>query len=225
MSEQEQVRTLKDLGRYTVYSTIVLQPRLLGRPDRCANENAGSMYGNDARRVQAFGYSVGQRVPGTNWAATRAETNMIVAAQFVDEEIKARGLCWRVSARTPGEFRIDGIAVPYAVIREDMQELIGAARVAFYVGGEKPFYDAPLALRAVEYTADDVQKPEVDGVAAVEDAVGSWGQRLTVIDPPLPFARLQKFYWEIQFPDRLPHLLGPVTMVCGIDSTRMRGVC
>lgn len=222
------VRTLKDVGRFSLFSTVVLQPALLGRPDRLDAEEQSTAfrlgYLRDGRVVAAFGHSVGQRLPGTKRVATRLETNMSVAAQFVDESIHVTGLCWRIPVWTPAEFRLEQDASAYDVTTEDIREFVGAAKIAFFVGGEKPFYELPLAARPMAFDAEDGW-PAADGEAVRQDALGSWGQYLTDIDPYLPVGRLEKFWWEIQFPDRLPVLGGPVTVVCVIETKRSRGVC
>lgn len=218
---------IKDLGRYTLFSTVVIQPTLLGRPDRLDHDEVSTAYRfgyiNNARGVAAFGHSIGQRLPGTRRVATRLDTNMRVAAQVVDEGIEALGLGWRIPVQTPGEFRLDQQDHPYVVSQDDVREFVGAAKIAFYCGGEKPFYELPLASRPIVFDADDTQHP-VEDETIRQDAIGSWGSYLTVIAPRLLVARLEKFYGEVQFPDRLPHLQGPLTFIYVIETQRSRGV-
>jgi len=223
----QEIRMIKDLGPFTLFSTVVLQPTLLGRPDRIDHEESEQPYRLgytlDARRVAAFAHCIGQRVPGTRRAATRLDTNMNIAAQIVDEERWVNGLGWRIPARTPAEFRLQEGELAYEVTRADVREFVETAKICFYSGGDKPFYELPLAARPVVFDADDTQHP-VDDEAVREDAIGSWGQRLTTIEPALPLHRLEKFWWEVQFPDRLPHLEGPLTLICAIEAVRSRGV-
>ena len=214
------IYSIRDVGRFTLFSTVVLQPEWLGRPDPNVAARPGYL---DDRTVLAFGYCVGQALPGTRRAATRHETNMNVAAQCVDESFAADGLIWRIPALTPAEFRIDGVERPYEVTSQDVREFVGAARMGFYCGGEKPFYEVPLAARPVIHDADDSAQPE-DGDEIHQDAVGSWGQRLTVISPSFQLQRLEKFWWQIDFTARLPELGGPVTVICAIENARTRAV-
>lgn len=223
------IYTMKDLGNFTLFSTVVLQPELLEHPERADAEERSAAYrwgySADCRRVAAFGYCVGQRLPGTKWAATRMETNMMVAAQAVDEGIHATGLLWRIPAQTPDAFRLVPQGTPYVVTIDDVREFVGTAKIAFYSGGEKPFYELPLAARPIVLDEDDGWPGEADDEAVRRDAIGSWGQRLTDVDPYLKLARVEKFWWEVQFSDRLPKLGGPVTLICAIETKRSRGVC
>ena len=186
---------IKDVGTYSVYSTLLLSEAL--------------WRGERPHETRWFCYSIGQQVPGSprTMAATRLETNLPVANQFVDEGMSITQIELVIPHVALADYQINPEAGPYKVTEEDVASLMASAYVGFFAGGEKAFVEAvlmDLPTISVEELSD--QLPE-SGFSY--EGVGGWIMRLQKNeDTPLNIGRIEKFWGALDCGMRSPPCFG-----------------
>lgn len=216
-SDDWPVGTVKDIGPYPVWSTALL----------CEN----GAWDNDSRRtIRFFCYHIGGLVSGAQTAlsATRLETNMNVANQFVDERMNITNIELVIPRVAMATYQINPKTGHYAVSDEDLQSLVAETHASFYVGGDKPFAECVLAQKSLRTVDSVIGNPEMGDIL---EGVGGWVARIADFsDHPLPVGRIEKFWGELNWPRAFPSFgkhgynpaVIPVTMV--LNGTRTRGV-
>lgn len=210
------VWAIKDEGPYQIYSTILLPDLLSG---------TSSESGRD--RI-FFGYSIGGQVPGAaaSFPASRLETNMRVASQFVDETMRIRSIDLAIPCVSRAEYQIDPAGGPYTVSEKDVAAIAATYHSAFYVGGDKPFVESNLHYQPFERRG---KLPQRDGYFFLHG--GGWITRLGEFDKKreLPVGRIEKFWGMLSSIRGVPIELGqhrynkaivPVTMILNVFRTR-----
>lgn len=223
--QPEPVYVLKDIGPYPVWSTA-----LLSTPPAVPAEDGSSKI---ARITDAmfFCYSIGGNVWGASKStpATRLETNIRVANQFVDESLALSSVDLIVPRVALPWYQHNPAAGPYVVTEQDIASLAAYGVANFYCGGDKPFVEAPLAHRAaVPVTPDKLRDPDLKSIVA---HAGGWIFRLAEFLPeqPLRIRRIEKFWGTLAFPHGFPvfgqHAYNPavIPVAMVLNGQRARG--
>ena len=174
-----QVRSLKDVGNYDVWTTLILQSAATG-------EQTG------------FSYGVGGMVPGTNVNSTKLETNLRVPHQFVDESMNVKGIAIQIERATPAAFQAAGApGTAYTATLDDFREIECHTLFRMHIGGDKPFAEGLVTWFAEGggiYGNSNANNAEVlSNNVPTYAAVRQWGY-------PLPIGRIEKFWAELSWP-------------------------
>lgn len=205
-----QVRSLRDVGEYDVYSMIVVD-----------NAQTGKLF--------AFAYQVGGQVPGTGITATELETNMRVPNQFVDESMSVYGIAIMVHRATVDDFQASDPQVTYTTTLDDFREIEAYTHFTMHVGGDKPFAEGYVTWFGEGggiYGMSNANNGEVlaNNVPTIA-AVRRWEYKL-------PIGRIEKFWAEFEwlrggptidtFPESATH--GAVAITTRLLGVRARAV-
>ncbi len=173
-----QVRSLKDVGEYDVWTTIVIQ-----------NAQAGELMG--------FAYSVGGTVAGTAVNATKIDTNMRVANQFVDESMSVYAVAAQIKRLTEAAFQQTPAFGTFTATLADFEAIETHVLLRLHVGGDKPFAEGLLTWF-----------PEAGGLAGMSQVNNAELISNNVATPAsarrweykLPIGRIEKFWAEMSCP-------------------------
>ncbi len=199
------VRTLKDVGEYDVWSTVIL-------PKTPAGE------------LQAFSYGVGGTVSGSGAAgagavtANKQETNMRTPNQFVDESMNVYAVAIQVcpytkSAYSAGKADATLTLASHQIIESDVL-------FRFHVGGDKPFAEG----RVTWFPAGGGLYGTVVGASInivnnlpTHAAIRRW-------EYTLPIGRVEKFWGEFSVPRASAAMSENAAVVVRLLGVRARGV-
>ena len=174
-----QVRSLKDVGEYDVWTTIVVQ-----------NAQAGELMG--------FAYSVGGQVAGAAGInATKIDTNMLVANQFVDESMSVYAVACQIKRLTEAAFQQVAGDGTFTATLADFEAIETHTLFRLHVGGDKPFAEGLLTWF-----------PEAGGLAGMSQVNNAELISNNVATPAsarkweykLPIGRIEKFWAELSWP-------------------------
>lgn len=177
-----QVKTLKDLGEYDVWSKICLSTLQAGE-------------------LLPFAYGVGGNVPGSGAAAgtvaNKLDTNLRVANQFVDESMSVYAIAIQIERVTAPAFQAAGMGgASYTTTLADWEQIEAHTLFRMHVGGDKPFAEGmicwfPEAGGPAGSTQVNNAEIITNGVATVHSA-RKW-------DLKLPIGRIEKFWGEFSW--------------------------
>jgi len=175
-----QVKTLKDLGEYDVWSKVCL----------------GTL---QAGELLPFAYGVGGQVPGSANAvvANKLDTNLRVANQFVDESMSVYAIALQVERVTAQAFQTGAPpAASYTTTLADWEQIETYTLFRMHVGGDKPFAEGmvswfPEAGGPAGMTQVNNAEIITNGVASPYSA-RRW-------DLKLPIGRIEKFWGEFSW--------------------------
>lgn len=172
-----QVKTLKDLGEYDVWSKVCI-----------ATLQAGELL--------PFAYGVGGNVPGSFAAivANKLDTNLRVANQFVDESMSVYAIALQIERVTAAGFT--NLGASYTTTLADWEQIEAHTLFRMHVGGDKPFAEGLVSWfpeAGGPAGATQVNNAEIitNGVATVHSA-RKW-------DLKLPIGRIEKFWGEFSW--------------------------
>ena len=184
------VKTLKDVGEYDVWTHIIV-----------SNNQQGELLG--------FTYQVGGIVSGTSGAnATKLDTNMRVASQFVDESMSVYAIAIQIERLTRALFQDfpdpddkESVKVPYQATYPDFKQMEAHTLFRMHVGGDKPFSEGMLTwfaesggLYGSSVTAgEEIVANNVPTIASAR----KWEFKL-------PIGRIEKFWCELLWPGGSP---------------------
>lgn len=205
-----QVKTLKDVGDYDVFTSIILQSGQTGE-------------------LMGFSYAVGGQTSGVAINATKIDTNMRVANQFVDESMSVYAVAIQVERLTQSRFQEDTNDGPYTLTLDDFRSIEAHTLFRLHVGGDKPFAEGLVTwfgegggiAGMSNANNGEVLANNVPTIAAVR----RWDFRL-------PIGRIEKFWCELLFPARSPTIqnipntnrAGRVSIKVRLLGVRARGV-
>lgn len=196
-----QVKTLKDLGEYDVWSKVCVR----------------TLQGGE---LLPFAYGVGGQVPGAILAAVanKQDTNLRVANQFVDESMSVYAIAIQVERVTVAAFQTGG-AASYTTTLADWLQIEAYTLFRMHVGGDKPFAEGMISWfpeAGGPAGATQVNNAEIitNGVATVHSA-RKW-------DLKLPIGRIEKFWGEFSWL-RANLVIASATNCVGVI-TRLMGV-
>jgi hypothetical protein len=181
------VKTLKDVGEYDVWTHIIV-----------SDDQQGELLG--------FTYQVGGIVSGTGGVnATKLDTNMRVASQFVDESMSVYAIAIQIERLTRAVFQVHtGSPVdqyPYQATYRDFKEMEAHTLFRMHVGGDKPFSEGMLTWFAeagglygsTALSGEEIVANNVPTIASAR----KWEFKL-------PIGRIEKFWCELQWPGGSP---------------------
>ena len=213
-----QVKTIKDVGEYDLWSKVVV-----------GNAQAGELL--------AFSYQVGGIVSGTGVNANKLDTNMRTTGQLVDESMAVYGIAICIERVTARRFQT-GLAIDYPATILDFESIEMATLFRFMVGGEKPFAEG----RVTWFAEAGGVWGSASGVAAANGIVGSRDivtnnvpthASLRTWEYKLPIGRIERFWGEFSWPGSSPLIgvipaqtanTGNVGIICRLVGVRARGV-
>jgi hypothetical protein len=216
------VKTLKDVGEYDVWTHIIV-----------SSGQQGELLG--------FTYQVGGIVSGTAGVnATKLDTNMRVASQFVDESMSVYAIAIQIERLTRAVFQdlsivppevAPGSKKPFQATYRDFKEMEAHTLFRMHVGGDKPFSEGMLTWFAESgglygSTAQSGESIIANNVPTIASA-RKWEFKL-------PIGRIEKFWCELiwpqgsptfsVFPDSAPAVPGRVGVYVRLLGVRARGV-
>jgi hypothetical protein len=209
------VKTLKDVGEYDVWTHIIV-----------SSGQQGELLG--------FTYQVGGIVSGTAGVnATKLDTNMRVASQFVDESMSVYAIAIQIERLTRAVFQDPSGAppakVPFQATYRDFKEMEAHTLFRMHVGGDKPFSEGMLTWFAESgglygSTAQSGESIIANNVPTIASA-RKWEFKL-------PIGRIEKFWCELIWPQGSPtfsafpdtSVLGRVGVYVRLLGVRARGV-
>lgn len=217
-----QVKSLKDVGEYDVWTHVIISSGQQGE-------------------LMGFSYAVGGQVsgaPGVN--ATKLDTNMRVANQFVDESMSVYAIALQIERRTRRVFQDASIVPPevppgskkpYQATYTDMKELESTTLFRMHVGGDKPFAEGLLTwfAEAGGFYGSTAQTGEaiIANNVPTPASARRWEFKL-------PIGRIEKFWAELSwpggspviqnFPDSDPAVAGKIGIIIRLLGVRARGV-
>lgn len=183
------VKTLKDVGEYDVWTHIIV-----------SDQQQGELLG--------FTYQVGGIVSGTAGAnATKLDTNMRVASQFVDESMSVYAIAIQIERLTRAVFQnpyaplVDNSKLPYQATYHDFKEMEAHTLFRMHVGGDKPFSEGMLTWFAeagglygsTALSGEEIVANNVPTIASAR----RWEFKL-------PIGRVEKFWCELLWPGGSP---------------------
>jgi hypothetical protein len=215
-----QVKTIKDVGEYDLWSKIIVN-----------DQQAGELL--------AFSYQVGGIVSGSAGVnANKLDTNMRTTGQLVDESMAVYGIAIQVERATARRFT--GAAAEYFVNHLDYMNIEMATLFRFMVGGEKPFAEGMVTWFA--------EAGGIGGSPASLAAAGAApaGFEFLANNTPtyaslrkweykLPIGRIERFWGEFSWPGTPPTISvfpqnalsgtrGRVGIIVRLVGVRARGV-
>jgi len=177
-----QVRSLKDVGEYDVFSAVVV-----------ANAQAGEL--------RAFAYAQSQAVPGTNVASTSMETNLRTPGQLVDESMLVYGIAIKIHRMTPAIFQATPGDGDYTAVLNDFLSLEAHTYFSFHVSGDKAFAEGHTTWFA---EGGGISGFSVANAAEILNnnvpthaAIRRWEYKLAI-------GRIDSFYAKYQWPNGAP---------------------
>jgi len=181
------VKTLKDVGEYDVWTHIIV-----------SSGQQGELLG--------FTYQVGGIVSGTQGVnATKLDTNMRVASQFVDESMSVYAIAIQIERLTRALFQNPVTEelgkLPYQATYDDFKQMEAHTLFRMHVGGDKPFSEGMLTwfaeagglYGATATSGEDIVANNVPTIASAR----KW-------DFKLPIGRIEKFWCELLWPGGNP---------------------
>lgn len=117
-----QVRALKDVGEYDLYSAVCVQTAQAGE-------------------LRAFAYGASQVVPGVapGVASTAMETNMRTPGQLVDESMLIYGVAIKIHRMSPAIFQQLDTDGDYVAVLNDFMSIECHTYFTLHVSGDKHF--------------------------------------------------------------------------------------
>lgn len=212
-----QVKTIKDVGEYDLWSKIIVN-----------NAQAGELL--------AFSYQVGGIVSGSAVNANKLDTNMRTTGQLVDESMAVYGIAIQIERVTAPRFQ--AVALPYLTQAGDFLSLEMATLFRFMVGGEKPFAEGLVTWFAESGGAWGVSS----GIAGAGGLIGSIDfmcnnvptyASLRKWEYKLPIGRIERFWGEFSWPGSAPAIgafpaatgtAGRIGIIVRLVGVRARGV-
>jgi hypothetical protein len=194
------VRTLKDVGEYDVWSSMLVLAAQAGE-------------------TQVFSYGVGGTVSNSALAANKLDTNMRTPNQFVDESMNVYALGIQVMRQTPVAYSVGGAV--YNVISTDLSNFEANTLFRFHVGGDKPFAEGFVTWfsEGGGWAGADTNFASAlysNGVPSIH-AARKWQE-------PLPIGRVEKFWGEYSWPRNALGLGENLMVVTRLLGVRARGV-
>lgn len=217
---------LEDVGPYAVWSTVLLsevpEKSVQDQLRESERRSTGSIF---------FSYSVGGQVPGAyrQLQATRLETNLNVANQFVDEWMDVESIDLVIPRVSLAVYQINPSGGAYKVTEDDVASLTAMASVRFCCGGEKPFAEATLAHRPIVSMTDELRSEPT--LKTILGHAGGWIVRFAEFKAmSLPIGRIEKFWGELLYlrlsPNFGRHCYNPAVIAAAmiLNGERGRGV-
>ncbi len=213
-----QVKTIKDVGEYDLWSKIVI-----------ANAQAGELLG--------FSYQVGGIVSGTAVNANKLDTNMRTTGQLVDESMAVYGIAIQIERLTAGRFQ-NPVGPAYPATLQDFASIEMSTLFRFMVGGEKPFAEGMTTW----FAESGGIWASASGIAAAGGILGSRDvpannvptyASLRKWEYKLPIGRIERFWAEFSWPGDAPVIglvpgatnqNGRIGIICRLVGVRARGV-
>lgn len=193
------VRSIKDVGEYDVWTTIVTAAA-------------------QVNELQGFTYAVGQNVSGTAVGSTKLDTNLRSPGNFVDESMNVYAITHEILPFTVIAFNP---AAGYFPVTADLKDIMSKTLFRFYVGGEKPFAEGllqwfPQAGGISGFSVVNNDFAINNGVPTPASA-RKWAFTL-------PIGRIETFRAEFQYPRGALNCAGIVAHVIRLMGVRARGV-
>jgi hypothetical protein len=207
-----QVKTIKDVGEYDLWSKIVIR-----------NAQAGELL--------AFSYQVGGIVSGSlGVGANKLDTNMRTTGQLVDESMAVYGIAIQVERETGLRFQAAGAPGGYNIIPQDYAEIEMDTLFRFMVGGEKPFAEGLVTWFA---ESGGIWGSLGAGAGALLTNNVPTYASLRKWEYKLPIGRIERFWGEFSWPGNAPviavfpaatGIAGMVGIIVRLVGVRARGV-
>ena len=200
-----QVRALKDVGEYDLYSAVCVQ-----------NAQAGEL--------RAFAYAASQAVPATGIPATAMETNMRTPGQLVDESMLIYGVAIKIHRMSPAIFQFNVPDGDYTAVLNDFLSIECHTYFTLHVSGDKHFAEGHTTWFG---EGGGISGFSVANAAEIlnnnvptHGAIRRWEYKLAL-------GRIDSFYGSYQWPNGAPAIqLIPNTNNRGrvLITTRLVGV-
>ncbi len=199
------VRTLKDVGEYDVWSTVII-------PQTPAGE------------LNAFSYGVGGNISGSGVGgnpvvtANKQETNMRTPNQFVDESMNVYGVAIQPCKLTKGGYLAGG--ADKAMTLASFLILESDVLFRFHVGGDKPFAEGRVTWFPAgggTYATLAAASVNITNHLPTHAAIRRW-------EYTLPIGRVEKFWGEFSVPRASAAMAEAMAVVVRLLGVRARGV-
>ena len=197
------LRTIRDVGEYDVWSTVAIDAV-------------------QAAELYAFSYAIGANVAsgtGVTPTATKLETNLHVANQFVDESMNVYAIAIQPHRATVGALTL--AAAQYTMTLADYVNLEAYVHFGFHVGGDKPFAEGKLTWFAEAGGIYGVS--QVNNAAVLANNVPTPASARTW-KYTLPIGRIEKFWARFEFPRGAVATGGDIAITVRLLGVRTRGV-
>lgn len=182
-----QVRSLKDVGNYDVWTSVVID-----------NNQAGELIG--------FSYGVGGGIAGRPAVnSTKLETNLRTPFQFVDESMNVYAVAIQIERLTISAVQPTGApaGTAYTATLDDFRNIETHTRFSLHVGGDKPFAEGLVSWFPEAggiYGMSNANNGEVLGLGTPTPAAA----RFWDAEYRLPIGRIEKFWCEFSWPHGAP---------------------
>ena len=198
-----QVRALKDVGEYDLYSAVCVQ-----------NTQAGEL--------RAFAYGASQVVPATAVPSTAMETNMRTPGQLVDESMLIYGVAIKIHRMSPAIFQ--AFAADYVAVLNDFLSIECHTYFTLHVSGDKHFAEGHTTWfgegGGISGFSVANNAEILNNNVPTHGAIRRWEYKLAL-------GRINSFYGSFMWPNGAPAIaLMPGQQVNGrvLITTRLVGV-